>query len=97
MNNKTAKIGCFAAAGFYFFLLSTIFMMGEGILFGHRYFDETIRTFTGIEIVLSVVSVFLIFKDKQIGYILLAISILSTYIIAFGHRMFWWPCEYCRL
>jgi len=97
MNNKTVKICCSAITGFHLFLLSIIFMVGEGILFGHRYFDETIRTFTGIEIVLSAVSLFLIFKDKQVGYILLAISILSTYIITFGHRMLWWPCEYCRL
>jgi len=45
--------------------------------------------FGGIEIVLSAVSLFLIFKDKQVGYILLAISILSTYIITFEHRMLW--------
>ena len=70
-------------------------MVGEGILFGHRYFDDVIRIFTGIEIIILTVSIVLIFRDKQIGYVLLTISILSTYIIAFGHRMFWWPCEYC--
>jgi len=70
-------------------------MVGEGILFGHRYFDDVIRTFTGIEMIISIASIVLIFKDKQIGYVLFAISILSAYIIAFGHRMFWWPCEYC--
>lgn len=72
-------------------------MVGEGILFGQRYFDEVIRTFTGIEIILSVVSLFLIFKEKKVGYVLLTASILSTYIIQFGHRMLWWPCEYCNL
>jgi len=70
-------------------------MMGEGILFGHRYFDETIRMFTGIEMIISILSIVLIFKDKRIGYVLLAISILSTYIVTLGHRMFRWPCEYC--
>jgi hypothetical protein len=70
-------------------------MVGEGILFGNRYFDDVIRTFTGIEMIISILSIVLIFKDKQIGYVLLAISILSTHIITFGHRMFWWPCEYC--
>jgi hypothetical protein len=97
MNNKTAKIGYSAVTGFHLFLLSAIFMAGEGILFGHRYFDEVIRTFTGIEIVLSVMSLLLIFKEKQIGYVLLTVSILSTYIIQFGHRILWWPYEYCRL
>ncbi len=72
-------------------------MVGEGILFGHRYFDDVIRTFTGIEMIISILSIVLIFKDKQIGYVLLTLSILSTYIIALGHRMFWWPCEYCGL
>jgi len=97
MNNKTAKIGCSVVTCFHLFLLSTIFMMGEGILFGFRYFDEIIRIFTGIEMIISIVSIVLIFKDKQMGYVFLALSILSTYIIAFGHHMLWWPCEYCRL
>jgi len=88
MNNKTTKIGCFVITGFHLFLLNTIFMVGEGILFGFRYFDEIIRIFTGIEMIISIVSVVLIFKDKQMGYVLLALSILSTYIIALGHRMF---------
>ncbi len=97
MNNKIIKIGCSIGISFHFFLLSTIFMLGEGILFGFRYFDNVIRMFTGIEMIISIVSIILIFKDKQIGYVLLALSILSTYIIIFGHRMLWWPCEYCRL
>ncbi|QLH06779.1 hypothetical protein C5F50_06585 [Nitrosopumilus ureiphilus] len=97
MNNKIKKIGCSVGISLHLFLLNTIFMVGEGILFGIRYFDEVIRTFTGIEIIISIASMILIFKDKQIGFILLAISILSTYIIQFGHRMLWWPCEYCRL
>lgn len=97
MNKKTVKIGCYTVTGFHLFLLNTIFMVGEGILFGFRYFDEIIRMFTGIEMIISIVSIVLIFKDKQIGYVLLASSILSTYIIIFGHRMLWWPCEYCRL
>ncbi|QMU55222.1 MAG: hypothetical protein GKS07_10205 [Nitrosopumilus sp.] len=96
MNRKTAKIGCSAIAGFHLFFLSTIFMVGEGILFGFRYFDDVIRIFTGIEMIISTVSIILIFKDKQMGYVILALSILSTYIIMFGHRMLWWPCEYCK-
>lgn len=97
MNSKTTKIACSAVTGLHLFLLGTIFMIGEGILFGHRYFDEVIRTFTGLEIVLFVMALFIIFKEKQIGYVLLAVSILSAYIIQFGHRMLWWPCKYCRL
>ena len=97
MKHKIVKIGCSTIFGFHLFLLSTIFMVGEGILFGFRYFDEVIRIFTGIEMIISIVSIILIFKDKQIGYVLLILSILSTYIITFGHRMLWWPCEYCRL
>ncbi|MGH1568134.1 MAG: hypothetical protein ACRBBZ_02890 [Nitrosopumilus sp.] len=97
MNGKTAKIICSTVTGSHLFLLSTIFMVGEGILFGHRHFDDVIRIFAGIEIILSSVSLFLIFKEKQIGYVLLTVSVLSTYIIQFGHRMLWWPCEYCNL
>ena len=34
MDNKGAKIGCLIGVSFHLFLLSTIFMVGEGILFG---------------------------------------------------------------
>ncbi|WP_048115632.1 hypothetical protein [Nitrosopumilus adriaticus] len=97
MNNKITKIGCSVGVGIHLFFLSTIFMVGEGILFGIRFFDEVIRVFTGVEILISIISVILIFKDKPIGFVLLAISVLSTYVIQFGHRMFLWPCEYCGL
>ena len=97
MKTRNKKFLSSAIATLHLFLLTTIFMVGEGILFGHRYFDETIRIFAGTEIVLSIISIVLIFKEKQIGYVLLTLSVLSTYIIAFGHRIFLWPCDYCSL
>jgi hypothetical protein len=95
MKSKLIKFGCSGIVAFHLLWLSILFIAGEGILFGHRYFDEIIRTFSVIEIILSIVSLILIFKEKSIGYVLLTISILSTYIIQLGHRMLWWPCDYC--
>lgn len=97
MNNKITKIGCSVAIGFHLIWLSFGIMAGEGILFGLRYFDEVIRIFNGAEIIISIVSVILIFKERKIGYILFAVTILSTYIIELGHWMLLWPCDYCRL
>jgi hypothetical protein len=97
MNEKVVKTSCLAGVILHLFVLSTVFAFGDGILFGFRYFDEAIQAFTGIEMTASVVAIVLIFKDKQIGFVLLGLSIASTYVIQFGHRIFWWPCEYCRL
>ncbi len=95
MKNKITKIGCSVAVGFHLSWLSFGLVAGEGILFGHRYFDEVIRTFSGIEAIISIVSIILIFKERKIGYVLLAATILSTYIIELGHWMLLWPCDYC--
>jgi len=92
---KIIKISCSITISFHLLWLSVFILVGEGILFGHRYFDETIRIFSGIEIILSIVSIILIFKEHKIGYLLLAITILSTYIIQLGHRIFLWNCDYC--
>lgn len=97
MKTKVTKIGCSVATGFHLLWLSFGIMAGEGILFGLRYFDEVIRIFNGTEIIISVVSIILIFKERKIGYILFAVTILSTYIIQLGHWMFWWPCDYCSI
>jgi len=94
MKSKLTKSGCSGIVSFNSLWLSILFIAGEGILFGHRYFDEIIRTFSGKEIILSIVSLVLIFKEKSIGYVLLTVSILSTYIIQLGHQMLWWPCDY---
>ena len=48
-------------------------------------------------ITISTFSMILIFKDKTVGYLILALSIVITLIVYFGHRMLWWPCEYCNL
>ena len=93
--NKITKISCSAAISFHLLWLSTSLIVGEGILFGHRYFDEVIRTFSGIEIIISTMSVILILKDHKIGYLLFVLTILSTYIIQLGHRIFLWNCDYC--
>jgi len=88
MDNTVVKIGCFVIIVFHLFWLILGFMFGEGILFGHRCFDDVIRTFNGTQIMVTIVSLALILKNKPVGFVLLAITILSTYIIELGHWMF---------
>jgi hypothetical protein len=82
--------------GFHVFWLFIGFMVGEGILFGTRYFDNTIRIFTGIEILLSFVAVGFIYKNNRIGYVFFTISVITTYVIGLGHWMGFWYCSYCQ-
>ena len=95
IRNKITKTSCIVTISFHLLWLSVSLVVGEGILFGHRYFDEVIRTFSGIEIIISIISVILILKDHKIGYLLFVLTILSTYIIQLGHRIFLWNCDYC--
>ena len=91
------KLAFGGVVAFHVFWLFIGFMMGEGILFGHRYFDNVIRIFTGLEIIILIASFVFIFKNTRIGYVFLGFALISTYIIEFGHRLGFWPCTYCDL
>lgn len=81
---------------FHIFWLIIEFMFGEGILFGHRYFDNTIRLYAGFEILLTLASSVIIYKNNRIGYLFFAISVGSTLVIGWGHRLGLWYCSYCQ-
>jgi len=85
-----------ALIAFHIFWLIIGFMTGEGVLFGHRYFDNTIRLFTGLEILLLLASSVLIYKNIRRGYVLAGLSLISTYVISLGHWMGLWHCSYCQ-
>ena len=97
MINKGNKIVASIVFGFFIFIEIIFLMVGEGIMFGYRVFDEIVRGYSIITIVLSTISMILIFKDKTSGYLMLILTIIVTLIIYFGHRMLWWPCEYCNM
>lgn len=97
MISNIEKIIFACIVAIHMFWLVLISMVGEGIVFGTRSFDEVIRTFTGLEILLTIISTVFIYKNNKIGYVIFAISLLSTYVIIFGHRLGWWPCPYCQL
>ena len=89
--NKLTKITYFEISGFHLTWLLLGIMFGEGILFGIRVFEE-IQMFHVGQTILVGVSGILIYKNQEKrGNVLLAISVLSTYIIEFGHRMYWLP------
>ena len=94
---KLTKITFFGISGIHLTWLLLGIMFGEGILFGIRVFEE-LQIFHVVQAILVGISGILIYKNQEKrGYVLLAVSILSTYITEFGHRMYWWPCEYCNL
>lgn len=95
MINKKYKIISGIVFGFFVFMEITMFLVGEGVMFGIRVFDDVIRLHAGIMIIVSSIGIVLIFKDKIIGYVIVILPIVITLIIYFGHRMLWWPCEYC--
>ena len=86
----------FVLGGFHLLWLSIGILFGEGILFGFRVFEE-IQFFNIIQIFVTGLSIFLVIRNSNKGYIMFAVSLISTYLIQFGHHMYWWPCEYCRL
>jgi len=95
--NKGATIFGIGAGLYYLGGPVIGFFIGEGILFGHRYFDDVIRIFSVITIFITFVSFVLILKDKRIGYMVLSLLILITHIITLGHWINLWPCPYCEL
>lgn len=97
MINKDAKVFCSLFGFFFIFTEITILMFGEGIMFGYRVFDNEIRLFALAGIGACIVSIILIFKDKNIGYLIFALVIAITLLVYFGHLIGWWPCEYCDL
>ena len=95
--DKGAKIFGIGAGLYYLGWPIIGLLVGEGILFGHRYFDDVIRIFSAITIFITFVSFVLILKDKRIGYMILSLLILITHIITLGHWINLWPCPYCEL
>ena len=97
MVNKSNKI--IAGVFFSIFVLIEFLLIiaGEAIMMGHRVFDDVVRIYAGLMIAISAFSMLLIFKDKTVGYLILALPITLTTIVYLGHRMLWWPCEYCNL
>ena len=96
MISNTEKIIFACIVGFHIFWLIIGFMFGESILFGHRYFNDVTRIFTGLEILLALASSVFIYKNIRIGYVFFGLSLISTYVISLGHWMGFWPCSYCQ-
>jgi hypothetical protein len=95
MKNIDMKLLSTMFFGFFVFLEVVIFVIGEGTMVGYKVFDNTVRIYSVIMIVISIVSIVLIFKDKQAGYAILGFTILITMIVYFGHHLLLWPCEHC--
>ena len=97
MIGNTEKLAFGGIVVFNVFWLFIEFMMGEGIIFGHRYFDNVIRTFSGLEIILFIASFVFIYKNTRIGYLFLAIALVTNIIFNWGHRLGIYECSYCQL
>ncbi len=97
MINNIEKSVFGGVVAFHIFWLFILNIVGEAIMYGHRYFDDTIRNFTLFEIIILIVSFIVIYKNKRISYIILGISLVSSYIVLLGHRFGIYECTYCNL
>ena len=74
-----------------------VLMYGEAIMFGHRVYLNVLGPFVLGVLAVSVASTCLIWMNRDVGYLLLGLVITVTLVVELGHRMMWWPCDYCSL
>ena len=96
MNLTIEKAVLIVIVPFHIFVQFLIFSGGEGVLFGVRYVDNPIRIFTGVQIIISIISIALVSKNTKLVSVFFGLSVACAYIIEFGHRLGFWDCAYCE-
>ncbi len=86
---KDADIKCFTGAFYFFFILTELVILFEGkaVMLGEAYTGDFVRVFALGGILTSAFGMYLIFKDKNIGYLILVVSIAITVTIYFGEML----------
>ena len=97
MINKGAKALAGAVFAAFIFFEAVTMLFGEAIVMGYRILGEAVWAYAIIAIAASALSMIMIFRDRALGYLVLGLSVTVVLIVYFGHRIFWWPCEYCSL
>lgn len=86
---KDADIKCFIGAFYFFFIITELVILieGQAVMLGEAYTGDSVRIFTLSGIVTSGFGMYLIFKDKKIGYLILVASIAITVTVYFGDML----------
>ncbi len=93
MINKVGK--CIASVFFTLFVFYEVIVIsfGECIMMGHRVYNDALVPYAGTMIILSTLSRVLIYRDKTIGYLILALSIVIEGWALFKDESTWTPWE----
>jgi hypothetical protein len=64
-----------------------ILIEGQAVMFGEAYTGDFVRVFALAGIVASGFGMYLVFKDKKIGYLIVVVSIAITVTVYFGEML----------
>jgi len=86
---KDADIKCLIGAFYFFFIIVelAILIEGKAIMLGVAYTGDFVRIFALGGMISSAFGMYLIFKDKNIGYLIVVVSIAITVTVYFGKML----------
>lgn len=86
---KDADIKCFTGLFYFFFILVELVILieGQAVMLGVAYTGDFVRIFALGGMVSSAFGMYLIFKDKHIGYLIVIVSIAITVTVYFGEML----------
>jgi hypothetical protein len=86
---KDADLKSLLAAFYFFFILLELVILieGQAVMLGEDYTGDFVRIFALAGIVASAFGMYLVFKDKKIGYLITVVSIAITVTVYFGEML----------
>jgi hypothetical protein len=86
---KDADLKSLLGAFYFFFILLELVILFEGqaVMLGEDYTGDFVRIFALAGIVASAFGMYLVFKDKKIGYLIVVVSIAITVTVYFGEML----------
>ncbi len=86
---KDADLKSLLGAFYFFFILLELVILieGQAVMLGEDYTGDFVRIFALVGIVASAFGMYLVFKDKKIGYLIVVVSIAITVTVYFGEML----------
>jgi hypothetical protein len=86
---KDADVKSLISAFYFFFIILELVILieGQAVMFGETYAGDFVRVFALTGIVASGFGMYLVFKDKKIGYLIVVVSIAITVTVYFGEML----------
>jgi hypothetical protein len=86
---KDADLKSLLGAFYFFFILLELVILieGQAVMLGEAYTGDFVRVFALAGIVASGFGMYLVFKDKKIGYLIVVVSIAITVTVYFGEML----------